>query len=296
MAGESPDEEDTIQNQTPTHIRPIGHDSPDTELPSSQGNVLPTVSSSAEVSQKSAPTDSDPPPERAQRERTVIYETDAETDNDDLEDDVGGGFDTPTRAHSPQLGSSNEIQDGPQSPCDDSQDLPLPSAHTCADPDSQPPSEAPMSDASMFYRRVQPATQFPHEPIPTLNTQKLSELFPNEGSTQYPRHSNVHHSPRRPLLSSQTQTQSQATDQIEIVPESSPSRDHDEYVFQRPQPPGSVVQVESSQPVDRAHHAPGGMLSRSQLLTSSVMESIPMPNFWIGSQDSVGEPYSLPER
>lgn len=296
MAGESPDEEDTIQNQTPTHIRPIGHDSPDTELPSSQGNVLPTVSSSAEVSQKSAPTDSDPPPERAQRERTVIYETDAETDNDDLEDDVGGGFDTPTRAHSPQLGSSNEIQDGPQSPCDDSQVLPLPSAHTCADPDSEPPSEAPMSDASMFYRRVQPATQFPHEPIPTLNTQKLSELFPNEGSTQYPRHSNVHHSPRRPLLSSQTQTQSQATDQIEIVPESSPSRDHDEYVFQRPQPPGSVVQVESSQPVDRAHHAPGGMLSRSQLLTSSVMESIPMPNFWIGSQDSVGEPYSLPER
>ncbi|KAJ5905951.1 uncharacterized protein N7473_002867 [Penicillium subrubescens] len=240
IAGESADEEDTIQNQTPTHSRPIGRNSPDPTLPSSLGNILPTVSSSAEVSQKSAPTDCDPPPERAQRERTVIYETDAETDNDDLEDDIGDGLDTPTRPPSPRLGSSNEIHDGPQSPCDGSQDLPLPSAHTCADPDSEPLSEAPMSDASMFYRRVQSATQFPHEPIPTLNTQKLSELFPNEGSTQYPRQGNAHHTQQPPLLSSQTQTQtqSQATDQIEIVPESSPTRDHDEDVFQRPQPPG----------------------------------------------------------
>lgn len=300
MAGEYPDQEVMIQNQTPTHSRSIGRNSPDTELPSSQRNILPTGSSSAEVSQQSAPTDGDPPPERTQRERTVIYETDAETDNDDLEEDTEDGPHTPTRPHSPRLGSSNEIHDRPQSPCDDSQDLPLPSAHTYADPDSETLSEAPMSDASMFYRRVQPATQFPHEPIPTLNTQKLSELFPNEGSTQYPRQGNAHHTQQRPILSSQTQTQtqtqSQATDQIEIVPESSPARDHDEDVFQRPQPPGSVVQVESSQPVDRANNGLGGMLSRSQLLTSSVMESIPMPNFWIGSQDSVGEPYSLPER
>jgi hypothetical protein len=193
------------------------------------------------------------------------------------------------------LGNSDGGEDEPQSPCDDSQDLPLPSAHTCADPDSAPASEAPMSDASIFYRRVQPATQFPYEPIPTLNTQKLSELFPNEGNTQYPRQGNAHHSPRRALLSSQTQTQSQSTDQVEIVPESSPAPDHDEDVFQRPRPPGSVVQVESSQPVDRAYHGAGAILSRSQLLTSSVMESIPMPNFWIGSQDSVGEPYSLPD-
>jgi hypothetical protein len=31
-------------------------------------------------------------------------------------------------------------------------------------------------------------------------------------------------------------------------------------------------------------------------LTSSVMESIAVPNFWMGSQDSVGEPYSLPDQ
>lgn len=301
MAEESLNQDDTVQNETLTQNGPVGYNSPNTELPLFKRNILSTASSLAGVSQQSVPAVDDPPPDRTQRERTVIYETDADTDNDDFEDDIGYGLDTPTRNPGPRLANSSEGHDAPQSPCDDSQDLPLPSAHTYADPDSAPASEAPMSDASMFYRRVQPATQFPHEPIPTLNTQKLSELFPNEGSTQYPRQGLAHDSRQLPLSSSQTPTPSQRADQIEIVPESSPTRgqddsmDHDEDVFQRPRPPGSVIQVESSQPVERGHHGIGRILSRSQLLTSSVMESIPMPNFWIGSQESVGEPYSLPE-
>lgn len=159
-----------------------------------------------------------------------------------------------------------------------------------------------MSDASIFYQRLQPATQFPFEPIPALNTQKLSELFPNYGSTQYAKPAAADSSRKAPAPFLQTQTQSQEADQTEIVPESSPIREQDENsaepdaVFQRPQVPESVVQVESSQPVDRGNHGPGGILSRSQLLTSSVMESVPLPNFWMGSQDSVGEPYSLPDR
>lgn len=301
MAEGSAGKGDAIQNQTPTQSRSTDRNPPDPGLPLFKLNALSSGTSSTEVSQQPPPIDDEPQPERTQRERTVIYETDAETDNDDLEDDIEVGLDTPTRPHGPLLGNSNEGHARPQSPIDDSQDLPLPSARTCADPDSEPTSEAPMSDASMFYRRVQPATQFPHEPIPTLNTQKLSELFPNEGSTQYPRQGITHNSPQRPLLSSQTQTQSQGTDQVEIVPESSPARDensmdNDEHVFQRPQPPGSVVQVESSQLVDRGPRGSGKLLSRSQLLTSSMMESIPMPNFWTGSQESVGEPYSLTEQ
>ncbi|OOQ85238.1 hypothetical protein PEBR_26870 [Penicillium brasilianum] len=298
MAEEPSNQDDTMENQTPTQNRAISRNSPDPDLPSSKHNTLSTVS---KVTVKSPPTDDEPLPGRTQRERTVIYETDAESDNDDLEGDIEDGLDTPTRPRGPLLENLDEGHGEPQSPCDDSQDLPLPNAHTYGDPDSAPPSEAPMSDASMFYRRVQPATQFPHEPIPAPNTQKLSELFPNEGSTQYPRQVPTRGSLQLALPSSLTQTQSQVTDQIELVPESSPARDNensmdrDEDVFQRPRPPGSVVQVESSQPVDRGHHGPGGILSRSQLLTSSVMESIPMPNFWIGSQDSVGEPYSLPE-
>lgn len=286
-------ERGAIQHQSPPHSQSIDRKYLDPKQASSRRGGLPSVLSSTEASQQPAPTDDGPPQERTQRERTVIYETDAETDSD-LEDAIGTGFDTPIRPHDAPLVDSNLSHGRSQSPIDDSQDLPLPSAHTCADLDSAPASEDPMSDASMFYQRVQPATQFPHEPIPTLNTQKLSELFPNEGSTQHPRQRITQQSPRRPPLSflpSQTRTQSKATDQVEIVPESSPARDEDEGVFQRPRPPGSVVQVESSQPIERGP-ATGNILSRSQLLTSSVMESIPMPNFWLGSQESVGEPYS----
>ena len=235
--------------------------------------------------------------ERTQRERTVVYETDAETEYSDSGDEEGNPV-APSQPHRPR---EDVLQAAPESP-DDSQELPLPAVQSTPDLDSGPLPEAPMSDASIYYQRMQAATQFPHEPIPTLNTQKLSELFPNEGSTQYRKPPSLPSSPkfRGPFL--QTQTQSQDPDQTEIVPESSPVREQesnstnqDEAVFQRPHPP-EAVQVESSQPVDRGNTRPNGIISRSQLLTSSVMESVPLPQFWMGSQDSVGEPYSLPDR
>lgn len=205
---------------------------------------------------------------------------------------------TPTRQHAR---ASRPSQHSPGPSIGGSPELPPPDVHRYPDADPGPVSEAPMSDASIYYQRMQPATQFPHEPVPALNTQKLSELFPNEGSTQYPRLSTS-----KPQISpapfSQSQAESQDADQTEIVPESSPVREsennteEDQVVFQRPRIPESVVQVESSQPVDRGSQRPGGLLSRSQLLTSSVMESVPLPQFCMGSQDSVGEPYSLPEQ
>ena len=179
MAEQPLNQEEAVQNEAPTHEGLIGLNSPDMELPLSKRNTLSPPSLSVMVSQQPAPPVDDPPLERTLGERTVIYETDAETDNDDFEDDIGGDLSTPTRPPGRRLANSDKVHDAPESPCDDSQELPLPSAHTCADPDSAPASEGPMSDASMFYRRVQPATQFPHEPVPTLNTQKLSELFPN---------------------------------------------------------------------------------------------------------------------
>ncbi|KAJ5168755.1 uncharacterized protein N7482_004349 [Penicillium canariense] len=294
------DQDRSIQDKPPTPNLPTGHDFLNRQPSLSTGNATSRALFAAIVSQELPPREDEPQPERTQRERIVVYETDAETDNDEFEDDSENEPGTPSRPCAP-LGDSNEAQIRPQSPSDDSQYLPLPGPQSYDDPDSAHTSEAPMSDASLFYQRVQPATQFPHEPIPTLNTQKLSELFPNEGSTQHPRRGTANHIPKHPVLSSQTQPQSQETDQIELVPESSPARDQENSVdaggagFQRPQPLGSVVQVESSQPVDRGHNG-GGVSSRSHLLTSSVMESIPLPNFWMGSQDSVGEPYSLPER
>ncbi|KAJ5081622.1 hypothetical protein NUU61_009886 [Penicillium alfredii] len=258
--------------------------------------------------QGSPEANGEPTSDQPKRERTVVYETDAETDYGDFDERSNDGSETP----SPGMGQ-REHDSSPGSPKDDSQELPLPPVQSTTEPDSAPPSNVPMSDASICYQRMHPATQFPHEPIPALNTQKLSELFPHESSTQYPQPEPPRPLPQEPPAASlqtqtQTQTQSQTQNQTqgekvptEFVPESSPTRERESSVdvpdasFSRPRVLDSVVQVESSQPVDWGSNRPRGILSRSQLLTSSVMESVPLPNFWTGSQDSVGEPYSLPD-
>ncbi|CAI7589382.1 unnamed protein product [Penicillium bialowiezense] len=241
---------------------------------------------------------------RNKRERTVVYETDADSDSDEPEENHDRSSVTPSPKKQTQLVQQETClraaQVEPASPKDDSQDLPLPAAPSSPNWGDAPPSQPPMSDASVCYQRMHAATQFPHEPIPALSTQKMAELFPSEGNTQIPRpgSSKLVRSQAGPFSQSQTQSQGDK-DPTEIVPESSPARGNengaDDTTFQRPQAPQSVVQVESSQAVDRDGHWQGQVLSRSQVLTSSVMESVPMPNFWMGSQDSVGEPYSLPE-
>ncbi|KAJ5923327.1 hypothetical protein N7454_008572 [Penicillium verhagenii] len=251
----------------------------------------------------------DQEPKRTQRERTVVYETDAETDQSESENSINEDPTSPSRLHESQICDTSIIQHDPWSHLpDDSQELPLPEVHSSDNQDyeslsGEPMSEAPMSDASAYYQRRQPATQFPHEPIPRLSTQRLSELFPNEGCTQHPNSGSAPPPTGQkfhgPFLQTQTQ-QSQDGQDPELVPESSPAQgqEHDteesQVVFQRPRLPESI-QVESSQAVERAKPRAGEPLSRSKLLTSSLMESVPLPDFWMGSQDSVGEPYSLPD-
>jgi hypothetical protein len=288
---------------SPNIYNTLNHPTPIEQFPSS---APPTESTDQEFLTEANGNSRNEP---TKRERTVVYETDADSDYGDFEDNLDIGSVTPTpkkrqRASDP-LDGSQATQHSPESLQDDSQDLPLPAVQSSPGLDDAPPSEGLMSDASIYYQRMHAATQFPHEPIPTLNTQKMSELFPPGGSTQYPNLEPWKPSVQKqaPVLSSQTQTQTQEGDKesTEMVPESSPIREREREVelgddsFQRPRVPGSVVQVESSQAVDRDPQWQGRVLSRSQLLTSSVMESIPLPNFWMGSQDSVGEPYSLPE-
>lgn len=262
----------------------------------------PDISSMEPSSQVMPPADSQRRIERTQRERTVIYETDDDSEHSDNEDVIDRDLQTPTQADVHRATASRAIHGSPEIPSDDSQELPLPDIRAGSNAEQDPPSEGPMSDASIYYQRMQPATQFPHEPIPTLNTQRLSELFPNEGNSQYPRLAIPNPSSKLACPFSQSQTQSQEIEQTEMVPESSPAREQENSMeddgafFRKPPAPESVVQVESSQPVDRGNHRAAGLWTRSQLLTSSVMESVPLPQFWMGSQDSVGEPYSLPDR
>ncbi|KAJ5669715.1 hypothetical protein N7462_010785 [Penicillium macrosclerotiorum] len=301
---ENPQEQEDAHHQTPTPSRHSEQTFTDHHPPPPKEKVSLQRPVTTYTDTETPSDDKQRRPGRKQKERMVVYETDADTDDGDSDNESGNDPRTNVQLQKSHEMDSQPAHGGPEDPSDDdSQDLPLPAPGVLpsVDLDSGPLSEAPMSDASMFYQRLQPATQFPHEPIPTLNTQRLSELFPIEESTQYPKPGFPNPSQQQ-IISSQIPMETQDATQIEVVPESSPVREQDnslessEVVFQRPRPLESVVQVESSQPVDRSQNAAARILSRSQLLTSSVMESIPLPNFWMETQDSVGEPYSLPDQ
>lgn len=248
------------------------------------------------------------------RDRTVVYETDAETDSGDLQDDMSCTLTSPTKRtlaeDRDQAGGSNQ-EDLRNN---DSQDLPpIPQE---PDPESESQnSEPPMSSAaSICYQRIEKPTQFPLEPIPKLNTQKMAELFPQDSSarpevTATAETQSTHSGHSHPPGKHQSQMQAQDTDNMltEIVPESSPVARRDQEGNSNSTIPDersrkSVIQVESSQPADRFNKPnaegtyPQGIISRKELLSSSVMESIPVPHFLMGSsQDSVGELYGIPE-
>ncbi|KAL5343633.1 hypothetical protein BJX70DRAFT_353064 [Aspergillus crustosus] len=255
-------------------------------------------------------------------QRTVVYETDADSDGDDYEDclpDVPSSpGDRDTTGPNEELPSNNV----PNTQTTESQELPpLPVPEQESDSVPLPPEPNILSDASICYQRVHPATQFPLEPVPTINTQKMAELFPEDSNglltlSSLSQPSSPMKTPRaHPRTVSQTldpdQTQSDPHDidktAADVVPESSPifaCHGEDAMLNRRVSATDAVVQVESSQRVDRIqrHNKTGqnsgrrrGVLSRSQILTSSVMESIPIPAFWKSSQDSVGEPYSMPD-
>lgn len=260
-------------------------------------------------------------------QKTVIYETDAESDYGDTQDDLS----VPGSLSEHVVPNDDPIEDT-QDWQHDSQELPppvVPSEHD-NDNDNDFGQDNLSSDASICYQRPQHSTQFPLEPIPPMSTQKMAELFPPEhqsSAQQIPtdttqtqsspaQHRPLPIPPPRIQTEIQTQTQSQSQsqdlekDSTEIVPESSPvtrqgrggiidhSMPHDSCGHE------SVVQVESSQPPDRhtknsgieQGSGPRGIMDGNQLLSSSVMESIPMPPLWMGSQDSVGEPYSDMDR
>ncbi|KAL1964751.1 hypothetical protein VTN77DRAFT_6618 [Rasamsonia byssochlamydoides] len=256
---------------------------------------------------------------QAKFEKTVVYETDAETDYGDFDDALPNHS---SQSNQRELGDDKSdtagSDNGPHS--DDSQDLPpaLPNSGTDLEGGGDSDLALP-SDASLFYRRPPQYTQFPAGPVPLLNTQRIAELFPesntqqdsNGGSTRG--RSSPSKSHPSDILCPQTQTQTQSQDSLkgstEVVPESSPvlrnaevtkTVDHPHSI--RP-PQESVVLVESSQPVDKISKQKNGadqdsgprrVVSAGQWLTDSVMESIPAPP-WQLSQDSVGEPYPLPE-
>jgi hypothetical protein len=217
-------------------------------------------------------------------------------------------------------GEGDDDEDDDDVEGDDSLDLPsIPNSGTDLDASDVNNEEMTLpSDASENYHRPSLYTQFPTEPIPALDTQKLEELFP--------RHSNVEGSrirasalDRPPTsknstsqLQTLTQTQTQSQDPAELstetISESSPLLSAKEDV-KRASRGGShtqesVVLVESSQlvdkmnkPYDLGEDRPQGIVQASQWLTDSVMESIPLPPMWMPiNGDKAGGLEMLPDK
>jgi hypothetical protein len=236
-------------------------------------------------------------------EKTVIYETDAESDDFETRDPPPSPgttiFDEDSSSGFPTL-------QGPIS--EESPDLPHHVPNSGTDLEGGDSIDGHLhSEASVYYHRPNPSTQFPLGPAPTLNTQRMAELFPNvpdhkdqlTDSQSHPQESVRKTS--SDILCPQTQTQvhslAASKASTDLVPESSPVAPGVNL-----NGPQSVVLVESSQPVDRINRrsnrthqessGPTRLLSASYWLTDSVMESLPLPPGWTMSQDSVGEPYS----
>ncbi|KAL4803750.1 hypothetical protein BDV18DRAFT_144360 [Aspergillus unguis] len=302
--------------------QPLGDPKP--LFPPTAQQELAEITPNATSTEKSA-SDITIPPNPSQRpaasQRTVVYETDAESDYGDFDDDLADVPSSPGGKDTADPGDKSQGENETIYPDTESQELPPPPVPQ-NDTNSGPfPSQSNIqSDASICYQRLYPDTQFPLEPVPTINTQKMAELFPEESNglrTISPTPSSSPQKTRKaPAYSMIPQTQDLEDGQVasqnlvkrptEIIPESSPVAHHEGSASLNRHVPAAmdvVVQVESSQPADRARRqstlgndsAPRHMLTRSQILTSSVMESVPMPAFWLSSQDSVGEPYSLPD-
>jgi len=289
---------------------------------SSPGRTSLPDSPASPIPRNNTPSDDEDDPDTTPRihrpntQRTVVYETDAESDCGETQDDLS----VPPSSQKPKMVNigGDPIEDIQSPQRYESQELPSPVIPSGPDNETGPSYPDLSSDASICYRRPHHSTQYPVEPIPLMDTQALAELFPQEkensaqqiltDTTQTQSSPAVQRHPLRthPQLTqtqTQTQSQSQSTSQdlktsTEIVPESSPVTRQDSNPSM---PQESVVQVESSQPADRFLRNVGieqdsgsrGFVG-NQLLSSSVLESIPMPPLWMGSQDSVGEPYSEP--
>jgi hypothetical protein len=249
--------------------------------------------------------------------KTVVYGTDDETEYSEFEDDRL--LDSPRQANepTPKIKLSSNVEEENSIPnSDDSNDLPphVPNSGTDLDINYNNFSDTALpSDASLYYRRPAQYTQYPTEPVPMLNSQKMAELFPieeTEASPLAPKATPSLDKERAVQLKNEQseilcpQTQSdEAEKSTQMVPESSPiARKHEEDSGERMMPPPReppVVLVESSQLVDRLNRQNSGLdtgpalprlLSARDFLTDSVMESCPPPP-WALIQDSVGEPY-----
>ena len=225
--------------------------------------------------------------ESQKRSERVINDTEDESEEED------GFYDTLSQLsdaeiHLPEQHSQNSAR--PAQTASESSDLndnteSLPPANGNSDQSDDVPQSTLGSELSILYCRKPMSYHWNTEDIPDLSSTGLAELFATQGNMYPPNEIGEEEDPETPL---------------ELVPESSPTKSGGGDSKDPPSSP--IIPVESSQTPSVARgfenndqwddedkqesSSRRGLLTASQLLTDSLMESMPAPPGWASSQMS----------
>ncbi|OJD14644.1 hypothetical protein AJ78_05041 [Emergomyces pasteurianus Ep9510] len=215
--------------------------------------------------------------------KSVIYETDAESEDEEFHDPRSINDDGDDNLN--ELPVQRRTSD--QETCDD-----LPGTTLGSEP------------SMLYYRKPMSLAFDPSSELDNIGTQKLAELFPDlEAETlecEIPPLSAPHkeHEAEQDKADDAPTRRPGEASYMDFVPDSSPRRQSDtapEHITS-PLLSASVVLVASSQQSDMKNAEPEctdhidsqsdcqGLVTTSQLLTDSMMESVPGPPMWMSSQ------------
>ncbi|KAK2809518.1 hypothetical protein FQN50_003786 [Emmonsiellopsis sp. PD_5] len=237
----------------------------------------------------------------------IIYETDGESEDEEVHDTtshISADENDSWRTQSQLIPSDNKSQDD-----NNLDDLPTQNHHKNSHRetfDDLPPTTPGSEPSILYYRKPMSLAFDPMSELNDIDSQKLAELFP-EAEME------IHESVTAPLSTiaegneeeeDDAPTQTSGKDPADIVTEfvpDSPARPRQEPAGKENfLPPSSppIVLVASSQDNETGDPLTNrtesqidgqGLVTASQLLTDSMMESVPGPPMWMSSQGLVEE-------
>ncbi|KLJ11624.1 hypothetical protein EMPG_13194 [Blastomyces silverae] len=240
----------------------------------------------------------------------VVYETDAETEDEEVHDSIfhiSGNDNDSWRTQSQLFHSCRSGNDDGDGDGDHNASHGLPSQHRNSDPETchTLPENTLGSEPSMLYYRKPMSLAFdPLSELDNIDTQRMGELFPavdaDNEECAIPPLSTIseeeHESQQR--KGEDVTSRPAGNSQTNLIPNSQPAKHLNTTIEGNIPPPSSppVVLVASSQQsdvgdaeMDQVACADSqigcqGLVTASQLLTDSMMESVPGPPIWMFSQ------------
>ncbi|EQL38394.1 hypothetical protein BDBG_02093 [Blastomyces gilchristii SLH14081] len=302
-------EESVIGHETtPTTSPPlVFEEDSNTKLPTSSHDLQNKIRTEG---QEIGPGDPDTTVRDAEKSKNrVIYETDAETEDEEVYDSIFhiSGNDHDSWRTQSQLfhncRSGNDDGDG-----DDNTLRELPTQYRNLGPETchtLPENTLGSEPSILYYRKPMSLAFDPGSELDNIDTQRLAELFPaveaeNEECAISPLSTipEEEHESQQGKGEDDTTSKPAENSQTNLVMNSQPAQHLNTAIEGNIPPPSSppVVLVASSQQSDVGDAEPDqiacgdsqigcqGLVTASQLLTDSMMESVPGPPIWMSSQ------------